>query len=226
MMKGKQAAFRIRLGFFVLCGIALITVGIFYIGKQRNMFDPVIRLRATFKNISGLEVGNNVRFLGINVGTVDDISIENDSTAMVHMIIKKNLHQFIKKDSRVHIGSEGIIGDKIVNIGQGSLRAAPAAEDDLLPSTEPVETDEILAHLNETGQNATVISEQLAEILYNINNGNGTVGRLIRDTSIAGNLDEIVVHLKKSAKGLEENMQAAKHNILFRSYFRKKSKSK
>jgi phospholipid/cholesterol/gamma-HCH transport system substrate-binding protein len=226
MTKGKHPAFTIRVGFFVLCGVMLLTAGIFYIGKQKNMFSPVIRVNASFKNISGLEVGNNVRFLGINVGTVDDISIANDSTAMVHMIIKKDLHKFIKKDSRVRISSEGIIGDKIVNIGQGSPGAAQAAEDELLPSAEPVDPDQIMVHLKETGENATVVSEQLAEILYNINNGKGTVGRLIRDTSIADNLDQIVIHLKKSARGLEENMQAAKHNIFLRNYFKKKSKSK
>jgi phospholipid/cholesterol/gamma-HCH transport system substrate-binding protein len=226
MVKEKNSSFRVKLGLFVLCAVLLLTAGIFYIGKQKNMFNPVIRLNSAFKNISGLEVGNNVRFLGINVGTVDDISIANDSTAMVHMIIKKDLRQFIKKDSRVRISSEGIIGDRIINIGQGSPGAAQAAEDDRLPSAEPVEPDEIMARLKETGENATVVSEQLAEILYNINNGKGTVGRLIRDTSIADNLDQIVIHLKKSARGLEENMQAAKHNILLRNYFKKKSKSK
>jgi phospholipid/cholesterol/gamma-HCH transport system substrate-binding protein len=71
-----------------------------------------------------LQVGNNVRFSGINVGTVDDIQIINDSTVRVDMIIKKDVQPFIKADCRASIGSEGIVGDRLVTIAQGSNEAA------------------------------------------------------------------------------------------------------
>jgi phospholipid/cholesterol/gamma-HCH transport system substrate-binding protein len=217
--------FKIRLGLFVAGGLALFVLAIFIIGKQKNLFNPVYTLQTTFYNVSGLQVGNNIRFSGINIGTVDNIVIVNDSTVKVSLSIKKEIGKFIRSDSEVSIGSEGLIGDKLLIVSRGSSTAALAKEGQQLTSREPVETDAIIASLQVTAQNAEVISYQLAEIMTNINGGNGTLGRLIQDTTIAENLNQTIVNLKKSSKGLGENMEAAKHNFLFRGYFKKKEKA-
>jgi len=216
--------FKVRLGLFVAGGLALFILAIFIIGKQKNLFNPVYSLNATFYNVSGLQVGNNIRFSGINIGTVDNITIINDSTVRVVMSIKKEVKKFIKKDSEVAIGSEGLIGDRLLIITQGSTNSPLAMEGQQLASKEPVETDAIMASLKVTASNAEIISLQLAEIMTKINGGNGTLGRLIQDTAIAENLNQTIVNLKKSSKGLGENMEAAKHNFLFRGYFKKKEK--
>ena len=88
----------------------LFIIAVFFIGKQQNMFDPVFKLSSNFYNVSGLQVGNNVRFSGINVGVVDKINIINDSTLHVQMLIRKNINQFIKSDAIVALGSDGMIG--------------------------------------------------------------------------------------------------------------------
>lgn len=216
--------FKIRLGLFIAGGIALFVIAIFIIGKQKNMFNPVFQVSANFYNISGLQVGNNVRFSGINVGTVDNITIINDSTVNVEMVIQKRLNQFIKVNSVVSIGSEGIIGDKYIIISQGSTNSTLAKDGQKLSSIEPIETDAILASLVITAKNAEIITQDLSEIMYKINSGNGTLGRLIEDSTIAENINTTIVNLKKSSKGLNENMEAAKHNILFRGYYNKNSK--
>jgi len=217
--------FKVRLGLFVAGGLVLFVLAIFIIGKQKNLFNPVYKLSSTFYNISGLQVGNNVRFSGINVGTVDNISIINDSTVRVDMSIKKEVKQFIKTDSEVAIGSEGLIGDRLLIITQGSSDATLAKEGQQLASKEPVETDAIMASLQVTAGNAEIITQQLAEIMVKINSGEGTLGRLIQDTTIAQNLNQTIVNLKQSSKGLGENMEAAKHNFLLRGYFKKKEKA-
>ena len=224
-METHSEKFKVRLGIFVAGGLALFVLAIFIIGKQKNLFNPVYKLSSTFYNVSGLQVGNNIRFSGINVGTVDNISIINDSTVRVDMLIRKDVKQFIKTDCEVAIGSEGLIGDRLLIITQGSTEASLAMEGQQLSSKEPVETDAIMASLQVTAGNAEIISEQLAEIMTKINGGSGTLGRLIQDSTIAKNLDQTIVNLKKSSKGLGENMEAAKHNILFRGYFKKKEKA-
>ena len=135
------------------------------------------------------------------------------------------MKQFIKSDSEVAIGSEGLIGDRLLIITQGSTNATLATEGQQLTSKEPVETDAIISSLQVTAGNAEVISYQLADIMTKINRGDGTLGRLIQDTTIAENLNQTIVNLKKSSKGLDENMNAAKHNFLFRGYFKKKEKA-
>lgn len=223
-MDAHSQKFKIRLGLFVAGGFTLFLLAVFIIGKQKNLFNPVFKLTTTFYNVSGLQVGNNVRFSGINVGVVDNIIIINDSTVKVDMLIKKDVWKFIKADCEVSIGSEGLIGDKLLVISQGGYDAPLAKVNQQLESNEPVETDAIMASLNVTSANVEVITDQLAEIMMKINRGNGTLGRLIQDSTIAENLNQTIVNLKKSSKGLDENMTAVKHNFLLKGYFNKKAK--
>ena len=223
-METHKEKFKIRLGLFVVGGLVLFFLAIFIIGKQKNLFDPVIKVSTNFYNVSGLQVGNNVRFSGINVGTVDRITIINDSTLRVDMLVKTSVQKFIKIDSEVSIGSDGLIGDKLLAISQGSTNAPIVKEGQLLASTEPIETDAIVASLEATAMNAEIISIELAEIIQGINKGEGTLGRLLKDTEIAENLSKTMENLESSSKGLDENMNAAKENFLLRGYFKRKKR--
>jgi len=224
-METHTQKFKVRLGLFVAVGLAIFVLAIFIIGKQKNLFNPVFTVNSTFYSVSGLQVGNNVRFSGINVGTVDNIAIINDSTVKVFMMIRKEVKQFIKSDCKAAIGSEGLIGDKLIIITQGSTDAPLVREGQQLESEEPIEMDAIMASLKVTADNAAVISYQLAEIMIKVNSGTGTLGRLIRDSTIAGNLNQTMVNLKNSSKGLDENMNAAKENFLLKGYFNRKEKA-
>lgn len=223
-METQSNNFKVRLGLFIIVGIILFFLTIFIIGKQKNLFDPVIKVTADFRNVSGLQVGNTVRFSGINVGTVDNIRIINDSMVKVDMLIKKDVQKFIKADSKAGIGSEGIIGDKVIVLSQGNPNAKIVKDGQRIASTEPVETDAIIQSLQVTSDNAAVASGEIAEILIKINSGEGTLGRLINDESMAKDIDQTISNLKSSSKGLNENMEAAKHNFLLRGYFKKKEK--
>jgi phospholipid/cholesterol/gamma-HCH transport system substrate-binding protein len=216
--------FKIRLGLFVAIGLALFVLAVFIIGKQKNLFNPVFKITSTFRNVGGLQIGNNVRFSGINVGTVDNIVIINDSTVRADLLLKKEVWQFIKSDCKTAIGSEGVIGDKLITISQGSSDAPLVKEGQQLQSSEPVETDAIIKSLSVTAGNAEIITHQLAEIMININTGKGTLGRLIQDKTLAENLNKTVVNLRQSSKSLDENMTAAKHNFFLKGYFEKKAK--
>jgi phospholipid/cholesterol/gamma-HCH transport system substrate-binding protein len=223
-METHSNKFKVRLGLFVAGGLALFIVSVFIIGKQKNLFNPVINLTTYFYNVSGLQVGNDIRFSGINVGTVDNITIVNDSTVKVDMVIRKEVRKFIKSDSRVGIGSEGLIGDRLIIISQGSADAAEVQDGQKLGSSEPVETDAIMASLQVTALNVELISDQLVEIMFKVNEGEGTLGRLLGDTAIAENIDRTILNLRRSSKGLDENMEAAKSNILLRGFFNRKAR--
>jgi len=217
--------FKVRLGLFISGGILLFVVAIFIIGKQQNLFNPVFKLTTTFYNVSGLQVGNNIRFSGITVGTVDNIVIINDSTVRVELLVRKNVQKFIKADSEAGIGSEGIIGDRVLIITQGSNDAPMVKDGQRIWSTEPVETDAIMKSVLETALSAEIITSQLAEIMVNINSGEGTIGRLIQDTVIAENINKTILNLRRSSRGLDENMEAVKHNFLLKGFFNRKEKA-
>jgi len=201
-MENYTPGFKYRLGLFVAGGLTLFFLAIFIIGKQKNMFNPVFKLTSTFSNVSGLQVGNNVRFSGINVGTVNNIVIINDTTVQIDMQIKKEVWQFIKSDCKVTLGSEGIIGDKLIIISQGSTEAPLAKDGQVLLSIEAVQTNTLMARLDVTTLNAEIISRQLSQITSDINRGNGTLTRLIQDSIMAENLNQTIMNLRIVSRGL------------------------
>lgn len=201
-MDGHTQKFKFRLGLFIAGGLTLFVIAIFIIGKQKNLFNPVFKLTTTFSNVSGLQVGNNVRFSGINVGTVSNITIINDTSVLVDMVIKMDVLQFIKTDCKVTLGSDGIIGDKLIIITQGSPEAALFKKGQHLNSIEPVETNAIITRLDATATNVEIISHQLSEITLDINSGHGTISRLIHDSILAENLNQTIANLNKFSKGL------------------------
>jgi len=117
----KESGFTWKLGMFVVIALVLFIFTIYFVGKQKNLFGSTIHLRAQFKTVSGLKVGNNIRFSGINVGTVDDITLITDTSVMVDLVIKKKMYsKFIKTDAKASIGSDGLMGDKVLTISPGS----------------------------------------------------------------------------------------------------------
>jgi phospholipid/cholesterol/gamma-HCH transport system substrate-binding protein len=212
-MSAHSQNFKVRLGLFVAGGLAIFVIAIFFIGKQQNLFNPVFRVTTNFYNVSGLQVGNSVRFSGINVGTVDNIRIINDSTVQVDMLIRRNVQEFIKADSEAGISSEGIIGDRVIMITQGSNQAPMVRDGQHISSIEPLETDAIMTSLHTSAVNSEIITKQLSEIMININSGEGPLGRLIQDSTIAENVNQTIANFKKSSEGLDETIEITKENV-------------
>ena len=213
-----------KLGLFIVVGSVLLVFGLFFIGKQKNLFVSVFPIKAVFNNVSGLKVGNNVRFGGIAIGTVDGIQLLSDTSVQVNMNIKSEVRKFIKQDASASIGSDGLVGDRVVLISPGSMNREPVKDNEILVSHAPVETEQIMAGLKTSADNAAIITQQLAEVAYKVNHGRGIISRLLGDSSLGNNLNATMVNLKKGSAGLNENMEAAKHNFLLKGYFNKKKK--
>lgn len=222
----REKNYKWKLGLFSAITLILAIGAIYYIGKQKNKFGSVFRLNAVFNSVAGLKLGSNVRLGGIDVGTVDDIALITDTSVLVQMVLHKDVQKFIKKDAKASIGTEGLMGDKVVVISPGTMGQSAVAEGDSLASRQPVETEQILTSLKTSADNAAVITKNLAEISNRINHGQGALGKLLHDTTLSSNLSTTVKNLKKGSEGLNENMEAAKHNFLLRGYFRKKEKEK
>ncbi|HZK63420.1 MAG TPA: MlaD family protein [Puia sp.] len=214
-----------KLGLFIICGLVLLVLGLFFVGRQKHLFDSVFQLKAVFSNVSGLKPGSNVRFGGINIGSVESIFLITDTTVMVNMSIKTEVHKFIRRNAFASIGSEGLMGDRVLILSAGVGDAEPVKENEILVSHAPVETDQILAGLKTSADNAAIITQQLAEVAYKVNHGHGVLSRLLSDSSIGNNLHATMANLKEGSEGLNQNMEAAKHNFLLRGYFKKKKRA-
>ena len=250
-----ESGYKWKLGMFVLIGLFVFTITIYLVGKQKNLFGSTFQLKAIFKTVSGLQAGNNVRFSGINIGTVKDIELVTDSSVMVVLVIKKNVQQFIKTDASASIGSDGLMGDKVLTISPGNGISTTVKNNDIIASKSPIEMADVMSSLKTSVDNAGVITAQLAQFSYKVNNGNGALNKLISDEGFSNSLkttmtnlqtstnefaqfttnlndgklgvklDSTMSNLQAGTKGLSDNMDAVKNSFLLRGYFKKQKKA-
>ncbi|RAJ22596.1 MlaD family protein [Pedobacter cryoconitis] len=309
----------IKLGAFVLSALVLMIFAFFIIGKNNNIFGNDFRLKVQFSNLNGLTKGNNVLFSGLQAGTVKEVELINDSTIEVTMQINSKVKSFIHKNALAAVGTEGLMGNKVVNISPVKGISKKVEEGDLLKVKNTANMDEIIAKLSKTNDNVAIISEVLKgtvlridssailklindqsiginlkaslkniykttsnanemtiglnHLVNDIKKGKGTAGLLLTDTSMASTLKDAIVQIKaagvnanqmtnqmntmvkdlnheltngkgplnrllkdsltaknisltienlqKGTDGFNQNMEALKHNFLFRGYFRK-----
>lgn len=222
----KQSGYTWKLGMFVTIGLLLFILAIYFIGKQKNLFGDTFRITSNFKTVSGLQVGNNVRFSGINIGTIEEIQLINDSSVVVGMVIKDEVREFIKTDARASIGSDGLMGEKVLTISPGVRSQKIIQNNGKIASINGIEMNDIMKSVKKSVDNVGVISEELAIFSHSMNNGNGALARLVRDDKMANSVSNTLANLETGTKGFSDNMEAAKSNFLFRGYYKKKEKQK
>ena len=217
---------KVRTGIFAIAGLVLLIGAVFLIGKKQNMFGDTFHVYGTFKNVGGLQVGNNVRFVGVNVGTVESIKIVSDTVARVDMIIRNKVHPFIKSDAVASIGSDGLMGDKLISITSTSENATLIKDGGMIATVNPTDFSKIITRVEQIADNAQIITDGLADIATQISSGKGSVGRLLYSDDLSKNLEGSVNNLKNGTAGFSENMTALKHNFLLKGYYKKKARAK
>jgi phospholipid/cholesterol/gamma-HCH transport system substrate-binding protein len=220
----KETGNKIKLGMLVSISMALFIVCIYFVGEKQQLFSSTFHISAIFKDIRGLQIGNNVRFSGINVGVVEEIEQITDSTVRVEMIIEEETRKFIKKNAVATIGTDGLMGNKIISISPGTADMQVISNKDIIQSFQPASTDELIIKLKEIADNASTITGDLAVIMGNIRSGNGTIGKILMDSAFAENIDAALINIKQGAGGFKKNMDAASQNVLLRGFIKKKKK--
>jgi phospholipid/cholesterol/gamma-HCH transport system substrate-binding protein len=320
---GKQVVNNVKLGVFVIAGLLFLVLLLYMIGRNSHLFGNTYELKARFSNIQGLVIGNNVRYSGIEAGTVKKIEILNDTVIEVTMFLDTKMKTIIRKNARVTIGTAGLVGNKVVNISPAREPAALAMEGDCLIAQKSIDSDEMMQKLGETNDDIAVIAndlkitlrrlqastgvwhiledpslpayvkgslsnvhtatqkvnelmDDLQTIVTDVQNGQGSLGQLLKDTAMVQHInsallelkavgheadslvDEInavvsqldhqinqgdglvqtilndsiaaqrfsatLQHLQKGTAKFDQNMEAMKHNFLFRGYFRKQER--
>jgi len=202
----KTTSQKIRLGLFVIIGLMIFILAVYFIGDKQKMFGKTNHLEAVFNNVNGLQLGNNVRYSGISVGTVRGIEMINDTTIRVDMIIDKTIFTHIKKNAIATIGSDGLVGNMIINIIPGIGEEASVQPGDEIRSRNRVSTDDIFNTLSKTNKNAATLTANLLKITDKMMDGKGTMGSLITDTLMARDLKETMRYLKLTGKGASETV--------------------
>ena len=182
----------VTVGIFVLVGIIIFIAAVLTLGGQKKTFEKKSTLKAIFKDVNGLQEGNNVWFSGVKVGTIQNISFTADAMVEVVMSIQTKAMKYIKKDARAKISSEGFIGNKIVVIFGGGAHTPAVSEDDVLAIDSGLSTDEMIATLQQNNKNLLDITGNIKTITERLMNGQGSAGKILSDDKLANELQAAV----------------------------------
>lgn len=195
-MNANKQIDNVKLGLFVFAGLLFLIFSLYMIGRNRSLFGATFTISARFSNVNGLVPGNNVRYSGIDVGTVDQIELINDSSVRVTMLIDKSARGHIRTNALASIGTDGLMGNKLISIKSMPGQADAVEDGDEIQTRKPVETDEMLQTLNTTNDNIAVISRNLKEITTKLNSRN-SLWNFLSDTLI-------VQDMKKAVRSIRE----------------------
>ena len=198
----KSTSQKIRVGVFVFIGTIILVVALYFIGSRQHIFTKNIQLHAVFENVSGLQIGNNVRYSGINVGTVTKIEMKEVGKIIIQMSVEQNASYFIKKDAIASINSDGLVGSMVVNISPGQeQQELTVVSGDTIKSYSSASTEAMLKTLNKTNENAALLTADLLKITNQILEGKSTMGMLMNDTILAKDIHQTIVELRKTSEG-------------------------
>ena len=197
----------LKLGILIVAGLTIFTLGVYFIGNKQNLFGDSIMLSSVFKNVNGLQLGNNVRYSGVNVGTVKDIKFLNDTAICVDMLIDRESGNLIKHSSLATINSDGLVGSMVLNILPNSeVSSRTIKEGDTLESLSQVATADMLNTLNQTNENAALLTADLLKITNSINAGEGVLGDLLKNETLAQNIQESAANLNETTNSAREGL--------------------
>ncbi len=198
-----------KLGLLVIAGLAFFIISVYFLGKKQNLFNSVINITAEFSDVHGLQLGSKVQFSGINVGTVSDIIIKNDSTVKVEMAIKSDVTQFISKDALVEINNEGLIGNKLISIVPGEGILPPIIDGSQLKTKQSINTDQLLSEAKEIMVSVRLVVENLNEVTGKMNTGDGDFSKLLNEDGVTTNINKLSHHLNSTNEELLSILQKA-----------------
>lgn len=191
----KSNSQKIRVGIFVVVGTIILVGALYFIGSRQHIFTKNIQLYSVFDNVNGLILGNNVRYSGINVGTVTKIEMTEVGKITIEMTVEEKAAYFIKKDAVASISSDGLVGSMVVNITPGDQQQeVNVVAGDYIKASSKVGMDDMLVTLGATSENLSRITNQILL-------GEGALGVLINDTIMAQNIQQTLVELRKTSEG-------------------------
>ena len=211
-----------RLGVFLVATLGIFAAGMFFIGSRQFVFRSTYRVRAEFPNVAGLVAGADVRVGGTRQGTVNHLQLPQrpDGKVIVFFDLDRRTHDVVKTDSVAAIRSEGLLGDKYVEVSFGSIEAAKLEDGATIASEPPVDMADLMKTAGQILDSSKTTIDNLGAITTKVNQGEGTIGALINDRKMYQQASAATAQAAAGAAAFKDDMEAMKHNFLLRGFFK------
>ncbi len=208
---------QLRVGIFVLFGLAVLGFLILNATGDFNPFEKKLRLKARFATADGLREGAEVQLAGVHIGKVEQVTLlppdsAEDAKVEAVLLVDQSLDgrpisERIRTDSTAQLVATSLLAnDKMINITPGSSNGTAVAENHVLASTSAMSINQLTQTGNELLQQINKLAIPTNEILNKANRGEGTLGRIINDESLYKNLDATVAETKLTLAKLQNTI--------------------
>lgn len=198
-------------GIFIFLGLAIFIWTVLTLGSQKNTFQNSITIKTYFQNVNGLQKGNNIWFSGVKVGTIDQVDLIGNGKVQVIMSIGEKSVPYIHRNAKAKLSTDGLIGNKIIEIYGGSSQAPAISDGDVLNNEELLSTDQMMATLSKNNDNLLAITANLKVISDKMAGGQGSVGKLLNDETFANELNKTVETLHNASSNLQQLSSNVSH---------------
>jgi phospholipid/cholesterol/gamma-HCH transport system substrate-binding protein len=205
-------------GIFVVASLAALLIMVLIVAQQEGLFQEYVEYRAVFKNVSGLKTGSEVHLAGVTVGNVLNTSINPDGNIVVTFQVIKKYSDRIRQDSKATVGFMGLLGEKSLDLTPGSLSKPAIHPEGIVASIEPLDITQILAQaapslqdlqkvlnnlvsltqgMSEPNSEFGQIVTSFKEIFGKINQGKGSLGKLVNNDTLYQDTAETMQQVRK-----------------------------
>ena len=208
----------LRVGIFVLFGLAVTAFLILNSSGDFNPFEKKLRLKARFAAADGLREGSLVQLAGVRIGEVEEVVLlppdsPEEFKVEAVMAIDRELNgrpvnERIRTDSMAQLVATSLLAnDKSINISPGSAKGSPVSENDILDSEVAISINQLTQTGNDLLEQINKLAVPANEILNKANQGEGTLGKVVNDESLYRNLDATVAETKLTMAKLQTTLE-------------------
>ncbi|HYK57299.1 MAG TPA: MlaD family protein [Flavisolibacter sp.] len=191
-------------GVFIFVALVIFIIGVLTLGGQRKTFSNMIEAKAVFNDINGLQEGSNVWFAGVKIGTIKKIKFTPAGQVEVTMGIEQSSQKYIRKDVKAKVGTDGLIGNRIIVLAGGTPAAPVIAEGDVVMADNALNMEDMMSTLQANNKNLLDITNDFKTVSQKLASGQGTIGKLLNDETIATSLETTLATLKRTMNQTEE----------------------
>jgi phospholipid/cholesterol/gamma-HCH transport system substrate-binding protein len=196
-------------GIFIFIALVIFITGVLALGGQQKTFASVVDAKAVFNDVNGLQAGNNIWFSGVKVGTIKKLKLTPSGQVEVSLGIDESAKQYIHKDVKAKVGTDGLIGNRIVVLYGGSQQAPVINDGDVVVTEGQLNMEDMMNTLQANNKNLLSITADFKTISGRMANGQGTIGKLLKDEALANDLEATLATLKRTMTQTE----TVSHNI-------------
>ena len=218
-----RASHKVLTRIFVIGGLILFGVGLLLISNRQNLFHRNFEVYTEFDRLNGLQTGAQVRVSGMEAGELLETQVPNrpDGRFRLRLRIQQNLHALVRLDSVATIKTLGLAGSSFLDIQKGTQRTPESPSGGTIPSRDPLDIEGLMQQgsdllkttkasidalrpdLQAVLVRAKRTSENVSEVVAQVQHGQGTVNKLLMDQKLADSVDQMVDAARQSALNLK-----------------------